>query len=502
MIRTLLSIAAIAAGVVVSHANDYTFIFDGKNDAYGLTRQTTTDPTLLTFVQEISVEESGVQLAIKKQNDEGRGFALVNAGGSDAGIMVFAEFPGDYSAIYPEITLTVPGGSISAAKIYMSGPGLLSMDIPFNGMRTEPEQEGNLCYWAWYGMDAPESLVIKWDNTFFTRYIHSIELTYSPNLGGKKASGLSFSPKAIEVVMGESFSAPELSNPHNLPVAWSSSDPEVATVDEEGRLTLLSGGKTMISVATEGDETYARGNAKYDLTVVPSASDIPQLLEYAGAMYDRVMVNFPATVMYGNSYFAYVADSEGNAACFENVKDAGSTSAIATIYSPGDVIPGGWIASNYTVNQSVSWQGIPPAVKETVEVKYPEVDSVTPADADKVVTLMGVTFTTSTPSGYEKAYGTTSDGTEYEFQDLYGIGSKAAGEYDVTGVVRYSKSGSREYFFIAPISYAKSATSGISGIEASKGETRWLNLQGVEVADPESGIYLKVSGGEVTKVVR
>lgn len=504
MRQIYLAIAAAALSAATAFANDYSIVFDGTNDIGTLTRQSSTDGADLTFVDQFSFSEAGIDFSIRKTTDQGRGFALVNAGGTDAGLMVYAQFPSETDAeCYPEITLSVPGGKIFDGKIYLSGPGLLSTTLTINGVRTEATQDGQLYFWSWESMTGSEIVTIKWDNTFFSRFIHSIDLLYSEDLQGKQASGLNFLKNEIEVVMGEAFQTPTLQNPHSLPLTWSSSDPAVATVDQEGKVTLVGGGKTMISVATDGDETYARGTAKYDLVVIPSASGIPQLLEYAPEIYDRVMVNFPATVMYGNSYFAFVTDPDGNAGCFENIKDLATSSSIPTIYSPGDVIPAGWIASNYTVNSSVSWQGIPEKVTETVEVTYPKVSSVSAADADRVLTLTGVTFTSATPTGYDSGIGTTADGDEYTFQDIFNIGSKPAGRYDVTGVVRYSKTSTREYLTIAPINYERSTVTGIGEIEASSAATRYYNLQGTELSTPPAeGIYIETDGSKAAKKIR
>ena len=49
-------------------------------------------------------------------------------------------------------------------------------------------------------------------------------------------------------------------------------------------------------------------------------------------------------------------------------------------------------------------------------------------------------------------------------------------------------------------SVEKSADTGISSIQAAASETRYFNLQGVEVSNPENGIYIKVSNGKVSKV--
>lgn len=453
MKKALLSVAAIAATVLTGWANEYTFVFDGNNDMGGLTRQTSTNPDELTFSEGLTLNEEGVEFSIRNTVQTGKGFALVNAGGSNAGILIYASISSTTS-MSPQISLTVPNGKITEAKLYMSGTGLITLDVDFNGAAIESQNEGALYSWTWSDKEGTETLSMGWVNNYSSRYIHKIELTYSPDLGGKQECGLSFSSKTYEVILGETFKAPSLKNPNNLDVSWSSSDESVASVDSKGAVTPVGRGTATITAATEGNDEFAAGNAKYELTVIPSASNIAQLLEYAPSVYDRVKVNFPATVNFANGSIAFVTDSEGNAACFDDMRNRNSTSTtITTIYSVGQVIPAGWIAANATIYESVIWEGLPEKSTETVEVVYPKVNSVTPADADRVMILKNVTFETRTADGFEKAFGTTPDGTRYEFQDTYEVSSKPAGTYDVTCVVRYSKRGSTEYFFLAPVAY-------------------------------------------------
>ncbi len=485
-------------------ANTHTIVFDGDNDMYGLTRQTTLDVNSLTFVQDFSFTESGINFSLKKASETGNGFALVNAGGNNAGIYVYSGFS-TASAITPEITLTVPGGKISAAKLFLSGTnnaGLNTLGVNFNSAEIEAEKDGSLFYWAWTDAEGIESLTITWKNIYYARFIHSIELTYTEDLGGKQESGLSFSETVAEGVLGEEFVAPAFSNPNNLELTWSSSDDKVAAVSSAGEVTLVGIGKTVISVSTPGNDIYAAGNASYDLTVIPAADNIAQLKEFAPELYDRVKVNFPATVTFANGNFAFVVDADGTPACFEDIRNQGSTSTTAqTLYKVGQVIPAGWVATNATIYSSVIWQGVPPKVVETVDVEYPVVESVTPADADRVVTLKAVTFTTPTASETTKAYGTTPDGTSYEFQDTYNAPQKPAGTYDVTAVVRYSQRGSTVYFYLAPIAYAESGDAGISEIETDQAPALYYNLQGLPVTDPRSGIYIKVTNGHSSKIL-
>ncbi len=501
MKKTLLSLIAVVCCTVLSPANNHTLVFDGDNDMYGIQRQTTTDANLLEFVPEMSFTEAGIDFSIKKISETGNGFALVNAGGDNAGLCVYSAFASSTS-ITPQITLTVPDGKISAVKFYMSSVmSLYALSLDFNGKEVDAEKEGTLFYWAWSDEEGTETVTIEWDNTYYARYIHYIEVTYTQDLGGKEESGLGFSEAEAQAILGETFTPPALSNPNDLPLTWTSSDENVATVNADGAVTLVGAGKTIITVSTPGNDRYAEGNARYELSVVPAANNLKEMIQLAPDVYDRIKVNFPLTVTFANLGYAYVLDEDGNAGCINDIRNQGNTSTTAqTIYKAGNIIPAGWIATNATIYSSVIWEGIPDKVVDNVEIEYPVVEAVTPADADRVVTLENVTFTGPTASENTKAYGTTPDGTTYEFQDTYNAKVYPAGTYDVTCVVKYSKVGSTVYFYLAPIDYVDS-NAGIDRIETDSADTRYFNLHGIGVATPRSGVYIKVSGGKASKLV-
>lgn len=487
-------------------ANEHTLVFDGDNDMYGLTRQTTIDPNVVEFVSSFSFSEGGIDFSLTNTAETGKGFALVNAGGTNAGIFIYS---GMASATYisPKISLTVPNGKISGVKFYMSGSqnnaALISLDVFFNEAEVSSEREGNLFCWNWNAAsDGPETVTIEFENKFYIRYIHSIQLTYSEDLGGKQECGLAFSEPTALAVAGESFTGPTLDNPNGLSISWSSTEEAVATVDSEGNVTPLAAGKSKIVASTEGNDEYAAGNASYELTVIPTAGNLLELAQVAPEVYDQAKVCFPLTVTFASKSFAFVLDEEGNAGYIYDIRYADSTSPnVQTIYQVGNVIPAGWIATNGTIYESVIWEGIPGDVEENVEVTYPEVESVTPADVDRVVILKNVTFTTETASGMTKAYGTTPDGTTYEFQDTFNAGSKPAGTYDVTCIVRYSKRGTTEYFYLSPIGYTDSEPSSVEGISIEKDSARYYDLQGNEIANPAGNVYIKVLDGKSTKVI-
>ncbi|MDE5789759.1 MAG: Ig-like domain-containing protein [Muribaculaceae bacterium] len=371
------------------------------------------------------------------------------------------------------------------------------------GQTVNAVNENSFFSWTWKDEEGLENLTISWTNSYNIRYIKSIEVQYTPDLGGKKESGLSFDEGSVEVVLGKDYTVPTLSNPNNLPIVWSSSNEGVATVDANGVVTLVGAGITTITASTEGNDEYAAGNAKYILTVVPVATSLLQMKELAPELYDKVYVDCPLTVTFPNLGYAFVIDTEGTAGYIQNTVNEGSTSTAAiTIYKVGDIIPAGWIATNNNTTAEWLWQGVPDKVTETTEVTYPMVESVSPEDANSVVILQNVTFTRVTATGNTKAFGTTPDGTRYEFQDNYNVPTQPAGTYDVTGVVRYSKLNSSVFFYIAPIAYKQSEEGGIANVEVASLQARYFNLQGLEVANPEKGIFVKIENGNVTKVIK
>ena len=81
---------------------------------------------------------------------------------------------------------------------------------------------------------------------------------------------LAFSDTKFSVVLGtENPEYPTLTNPHNVTVAYSSSDTNVAEIDAEtGAITLKADGKTTIKATFAGNDDYLAGEASYELTVI------------------------------------------------------------------------------------------------------------------------------------------------------------------------------------------------------------------------------------------
>ena len=98
--------------------------------------------------------------------------------------------------------------------------------------------------------------------------------TYTVNVSTAEKTNvtLSFPQASYEASLGESFSAPELSNPSEVNVTYSSTKTSVATVDSEtGEVEIVGVGTTTIKAKFIGNDSYNPAEASYVLVV--SASD-------------------------------------------------------------------------------------------------------------------------------------------------------------------------------------------------------------------------------------
>ncbi len=111
-------------------------------------------------------------------------------------------------------------------------------------------------------------------------------------------------------------------------------------------------------------------------------------------------------------------------------------------------------------------------------------------------------FSISEALGEEFEWATfmTADGTvkvgettplDFDYDEIGKITFEGAnGEYKITVVMNEET-----------MTLNISSTSGIADIEAADAAARYFNLQGVEVANPSTGIYIRVAGGKATKVL-
>ena len=90
-------------------------------------------------------------------------------------------------------------------------------------------------------------------------------------------SGIKFTKTSAEADLngynGEAVAYGQLENPNNLSITYSSSNPYVATVDANGKVTLKSWGKTTITASYPGNDQYKPATTSYELNVINSNED-------------------------------------------------------------------------------------------------------------------------------------------------------------------------------------------------------------------------------------
>lgn len=190
------------------------------------------------------------------------------------------------------------------------------------------------------------------------------DLSYSPDnyyfAYRVTSSALSFTFKAIEITylvpdrkidpelyfdqqeytftIGEEFETPVVQNcPEDLPVRYSSSDPDVAYYDGWGTLKLLKAGETVITATTDEDETYKSGTASYRLTVID-----PNTAHLEDPAFTWSASTFNAYMGVSNS-FPTLQDKPENltinyASSNPSIAEIDATTGEITLKAPGETI--------------------------------------------------------------------------------------------------------------------------------------------------------------------
>ena len=85
----------------------------------------------------------------------------------------------------------------------------------------------------------------------------------------KAGDAITWSANACTVTYGktDTYQFPTLSNPGGQSITYSSSNKEVATISEDGTVTIVAEGETTITASAEANSAYEAGSASYTLTV-------------------------------------------------------------------------------------------------------------------------------------------------------------------------------------------------------------------------------------------
>ena len=303
-----------------------------------------------------------------------------------------------------------------------------------------------------------ESEAWKAGNTTFTITVEN------PNL---KDADLSFDKTAYDAEVGVQFSAAKLLNPNNLTVAYSSGNPETATVDAAtGVVTPLAAGTVEITAKSEPTDEYKAGVASYTLNIVKvnRAKSLADFITMGKELGNKaeIIIDFDMTVTYANLANTYVTDGK----TFGLIYKAKASTNLAEV---GQILKAGW-KGTLTVFQGVLPEIIPvsdPTIDGTAEFTpqtYTLAD-ITDEMVNEVVLIKGVEFATATPganaTGAALNFTGTQNGTEGAFYNKFKIASVGAGTYDVIAVVNlFNLTG--KVLQIYPIEYIKKIATSVS----------------------------------------
>lgn len=135
-------------------------------------------------------------------------------------------------------------------------------------------------------------------------------------VGSKIAPTVSFAQSEVtaNLLSPDAFVAPELSSTSDGAVAYTSSNPDVATVDEDGLVSLVGQGTTTITATVAETDTYTEATAEYTLTVTTLSEFRKTATVTTGKQYILTAdidgtSHVAKTVREGNSYdYLYVND--------------------------------------------------------------------------------------------------------------------------------------------------------------------------------------------------
>ena len=156
--------------------------------------------------------------------------------------------------------------------------------------------------------------------------IRSITVTYSVP-GGKQDAGLEYAAADSKklAILGETFTAPTLTNPNGLTISYESDDEDVAEVANDGSVTIKAAGKAVITASSEETTTYNAGSASYTICVtnhagteadpfdVADARNVIDVFETMAGVYATGTVSAIVTAynsQFGNITYNFSADGE------------------------------------------------------------------------------------------------------------------------------------------------------------------------------------------------
>lgn len=166
-------------------------------------------------------------------------------------------------------------------------------------------------------------------HTYFGSYADTrglLPMLYE-EVGGKIAPTVSFAQSEVtaNLLSPDAFVAPELSSTSDGAVAYTSSNPDVATVDEDGLVSLVGQGTTTITATVAETDTYTEATAKYTLYVSTLSDYMKTTAVESGKTYALAAnvegTNFMAQTVAATYNYGYLPVNEAGTAALLGATD-------------------------------------------------------------------------------------------------------------------------------------------------------------------------------------
>ena len=289
----------------------------------------------------------------------------------------------------------------------------------------------------------------------------------------KKPANLAFANATVSVDLSEAVPANALTKDTDAAVVYTSSNVEVATVDAAtGEVTLVAAGTTTIKAATEATETYEAGEATYTLTVMDKAEIVYEndgKTEASGFTFEVVEGEnpwqFSSYGMTGNAFkiTGKTADAYAVSPVFDltnRIKPISITQTFAYNFITVAQVPE-YFTIAVREEGATEWTVLTAAPAPEAMNKWTYVD-------DYAIDL-GAYEGKKIQIGYHYvADGTVCGG--WQIKNILVKGKKSSAVSDIT-------------------------------VEDSDAPVVYYNMQGVRVANPANGLYIRVQGKKATKVL-
>ena len=294
---------------------------------------------------------------------------------------------------------------------------------------------------------------------------------------------LKFAEDSHSIEVGETSGSPELTKETDGDITYTSSNPEVATVDtKSGKVTGVSAGTAIITATSEETVAYQEGAASYSLTVIEPDSEpvdpsgIPAVFNFAE----------PSSLHHTSPLSDKTPDGNTDHYYYK-VNDISFTSGPVILTGTGK----GDVRLFCTVSNPT-----PDSDGEAWSYRLLRQTELTIKCSSENNHLVSVVFE---PSGntyaQHLASATFSPGTYDEKTQTLTLGSNDNKSVTITpnSTLRFSKI----------TAYYTSSSTGINDIATIDNDNtpvEYYNLQGVRVTSPTPGLYIRVQGKQATKV--